>query len=145
MYRLKEDVKIILKRDSAIVTRESLAKNQNLATLILEDPFYSQRYGHLIEEVGTNGKAKKPNVQPKTIGHDPFTIEVNVKKKPVEQSTESQPTASQLTEIPTGGEDLKPSEQKPVSKSTGSGLLKQVKQDTGSKKKKSDVSEATKK
>lgn len=136
MYRLKEDVKIILKRDSAIVTRESLAKNQNLATLILEDPFYSQRYGHLIEEVGTNGKAKKPNVQPKTIGHDPFTIEVNVKKKPVEQSPESQDTAFQLTETPKDGGNLIENAPKPESKSTGSGLLKQVKQDTGSKKKK---------
>lgn len=139
MYRLKEDVKIILRRHSVVVTKESLAKNQNLATLILEDPQYHSRYGHLIEEV-TNGKVIKPKIQPQTIGHDPFTIEVNVKKKP-----ESQPTASQLTETPTDGGNLIENAPKPESKSTGSGLLKQVTKSTSSEKKKSAASEATKK
>lgn len=142
MYRLKNDVKIVLKRHNVTVTQKSLAGNQHLATLILEDPIYNARYGHNLEEVGDGGARAtfKPNPANPKIGQDAIEIQVNVKKKP-----ESEVTASASTEIPSDGEDLSRSEQRPESKSQGSGLLKQVTQKEDFGKKKSGASGHTKK
>lgn len=142
MYKLKNDVKIVLKRHNVTVTQKALAGNQHLATLILEDPIYNARYGHNLEEVGDGGARAtfKPDPANPKIGQDAIEIQVNVKKKP-----ESEVTASASQETPTDGEDLKQSEVKPVSKSHGSGLLKQTIQKEDFVKKKSGASGHTKK
>lgn len=114
MWKLKEPVKIILKRHGVVVTQESLTKNQALAELILNDPSYFAAYGHNI--INTEGQPAKQAEEPG------ITIHVDVKKKAeVEklQSEQSKPSASTSTPQQTDGMSLNLSAGKQESGSKG--------------------------
>lgn len=136
MWKLKDNVKIVLKRHRVVVDQKSLAANQNLAHLITEDPKYNSDYGHNLVWTGDNAPNKKtanPNAN--------IEISVNVKKKPKEEETKSEPTSSTLTEAQTDGKPSSGNAGKQESALSDSPESKQkqpekVVQETGSRKRK---------
>lgn len=134
MWTLKEPVSIVLKRHNVTVNRERLKANQNLAEIILNDPIYSAKYGHLL--VWSEGGKPTGKQPPKS---KDIEIEVNVKKKPqigTEPVEISTPSASTSTAPQTDGSSLIQNAPKQESKSQGSGLLKSVQGKGNSKGKK---------
>lgn len=118
MWKLKEPVKIYLKRHRVQVTQESLAKNQDLAQIILDDPSYFAAYGHNL--VNTDGAPAKQKDE------SGITINVDVKKKADAeketklQSEQSKPTVSISTNQQSDGMSLKLNAGKQESTSQGS-------------------------
>lgn len=113
MYTLKENVKIVLKRYGVIVTRETLARNQKLADMILDDPHYNAQYGHNIVKGEYHPTMKVAKIEKTEKTEESGTIVVNVKKKARkdQQPETSKPSASTSTEAATGGMTLNISEQ----------------------------------
>lgn len=113
MWTLKDPVKIVLKKEGVVITKDLLQKDQSLADLILNNEDYKKRYGHNLVQRG---------VPKEETGE--ITIPVTAKKK-AETVTESAPvtlpeSSSTLTAAPTGGMTLNVREEKPKSPSQGS-------------------------
>lgn len=117
MWKLKEPVKIILKRHGLVITQESLARNQTLADVVMEDTVYRQRYGHNFIQTDGAGKDIPAPTKP-----DQLDIEVNVKKK-ADALKESKQPASTSTEAKADGMILNVKEAAPESVSQESQQL----------------------
>lgn len=104
MWTLKDDSKIVIKKHGLVITRQSLARNQALANVVLEDHDLFRKYGHNFVQAGSGKQAPAP--RPNEV-----VIEVNVKKK-ADALKESGEPVSTSTEVQTGGGSLNVNEVK---------------------------------
>lgn len=144
MWTLKNNVKIVLKRHGLIVTKETLAKNQALANVILEDAVYNAHYGHNLVQLDTSA------AQETQAREDEDVIAVNIKKKAdalreqeESESATSEDTALTFDNAGTDGMVLKFKERKRRSRSNGSRRQKAASAKDASAGKNSDASAAT--
>jgi hypothetical protein len=110
-YRLINNVRIVLRRHSVVVSPENF--NDTLAELILTDPIYSHNYGHNIEVLDEKTlerlKKRREVTQPEALVYE---IELPKKKK-------SKGVTSTSQEALTEESKPKPKRRKRASKSTG--------------------------
>lgn len=124
MWKLKEPVKIVLKKKGVVITTKTLEDDPTLALLVLDDPDLKKKYGHNFIEA-------KERVHVST-----DTIPVNLKKKADSVQPTLKPTVLTSTEVQTDGMSLNVKDSKQESKSQDSQVSKQGTGNQSSQKRK---------